>query len=240
MTFLTGKSSKAFVGQYDLSSYINTTSTAITSASNDVTTYGNDWHRRIGGLLDGSASAAGLFDETANAIDPVIAALVGDDTGSPVTLTLGSGSLGGRCRMLKGKVKSYPLDVPVDGVNTVSVEWAVDGGVDGGDILKALAAATQTGNETSVDNTTATYNGGVGHLHITAASGTGPTLTGVIGHSTDNVTFASLATFTQATQAGSERITVAVETTVNRYTRFQRTIAGTSPSFTCFAAFARR
>lgn len=240
MSFLTGKSSKVLVGQYDLSAYFNTTSTAITSAENDTTTYGNDWKTKIGGLLDGSANGAGLFDSTAGAIDPVISALIGDDTGSPVTIGIGGGAIGDRCRLLKGKVKGHPIDTPVDGIVGVNVDWAVDGGVDGGDILKNLAAATQSTNYTSVNNGSATYNGGIGHLHISAASGTGPTLTGVVAHSSDNISFASLATFTQATQAGSERISVAADTTVNQYLRLQTTVAGTTPSFTHFVAFARR
>lgn len=62
----------------------------------------------------------------------------------------------------------------------------------------------------------------------------------MVAHSSDDISFAALATFTQATQAGSERISVAADTTVNQYLRLQTTVAGTTPSFTHFAAFARR
>jgi hypothetical protein len=59
-----------------------------------------------------------------------------------------------------------------------------------------------------------------------------------IQHSTDNVTFADLITFTQATDVTSQRISVTG--TVNRYTRETRTIGGSStPTFTYAVAFAR-
>ena len=127
---------------------------------------------------------------------------------------------------------------------TANAELQPDGGVDAGDILKALAAETAATNGTGVDNGFATTNGGVLHFHCTAASGTNPTLDGTLEHSTDNISFAAVTggSIVQATAAGSQRILVVAGTSINRYTRWASTaIGGTStPTFTYAVAFARR
>jgi hypothetical protein len=103
--------------------------------------------------------------------------------------------------------------------------------------LADLAAITATGNGTSVDNAAGTTNGGIAHLHVTDVSGTTPTLAVVIQHSTNNSTWSTLASFTTATAATSERITFTG--TVNRYVRASYTAGGTTPSFTSQVSLAR-
>lgn len=244
MSFLTGKGSKVYVGQYDLSAYFQSADAEQNCQSQDTTTFGNNWRRVIGGLKDGSVSLSGLFDATALAIDPILHGLMGDDTGSVVTVGLGGGALGDRCRLIKAKPSSYPISDPVDGLITVSADLQPDGGVDAGDILKALAAETAATDQTGVDNGFATSNGGVLHFHCTAASGTSPTLDGTLEHSSDNSSWSAVTggAITQATAAGSQRVEVAAGTTINRYTRWSSTtIGGTdTPTFTYAAAFARR
>ena len=93
-----------------------------------------------------------------------------------------------------------------------------------------LAAETASTTSSSVDNTAASTGGYVVHQHVTAKSGTTPTLVTTIEHSTDNVTFATLVELASVNAVGSTRV---VGTgTVNRYRRRKSTIAGTNPSFT--------
>ena len=85
----------------------------------------------------------------------------------------------------------------------------------------------------------ATGNGGGAFLIVSAKSGTSPTLDAKITHSADNVTYADLVTFTQATTTTAEVKTVAAGTTVNRYLKAVFTLGGTSPSFTAIMGFGR-
>ena len=75
-------------------------------------------------------------------------------------------------------------------------------------------------------------------MHVTAVSGTSPTLDAVVRHSADDTTYADLATFTQATAVTAERKTVTG--TVNRYLKCSLTIGGSStPTVTAAIGFAR-
>jgi hypothetical protein len=89
------------------------------------------------------------------------------------------------------------------------VDFLSSSGLESGVILQPVAALTATGNGTAVDNAAATNNGGAGHLHVTAASGTTPTLNGKIQHSVDGSTWVDLITFAQKTTVGAERIETA-------------------------------
>lgn len=85
-----------------------------------------------------------------------------------------------------------------------------------------------------------TQAGGAGYLHCTAISLGGHTdLTVKCRHSADNITFADLVTFTGLTAIGGQRVEVAG--TVNRYlaSSFDFTGAGTGPTATFLAGFAR-
>ena len=121
---------------------------------------------------------------------------------------------------------------------SLTVETTPNDGVDHGRVVHAHTAETATGNSTSVDNGASSTNGGVASLHVTAVTGTTPSLTVKVQHSSDNSTFVDLITFTAANAAGSQRRTVSG--TVNRYVRETHTLSGTSPNFTYAAAFARR
>lgn len=67
-----------------------------------------------------------------------------------------------------------------------------------------------------VDNTTSTAFGAQAYYHLSTFTGTDITVK--IQHSADNVTWADLMTFTQATTANQfQRVSVANTTTVNRY-----------------------
>lgn len=92
--------------------------------------------------------------------------------------------------------------------------------------LAASAARTATGSGTGVELGDRSVARLV--LDISAASGTTPTLDVVVQCSSDNATWYTAGTFTQATGTGTERKVV----NLDRYVRASWTIGGTTPSFT--------
>ena len=106
-----------------------------------------------------------------------------------------------------------------------------------GKSMVAPAAFTSTSTQTSVDFGAAGTNGGGAVLHVTAASGTSPTLDAKIQTSSDNSSFSDYITFTQATGMTSELKTSA--SAPARYARAVLTIGGSTPSFTVAIGFAQ-
>lgn len=66
MAFIHGKGSVVTLGGSDLSIYSNTVEWARTGDSHDVTTFGKNSHVKQGGLLDGTATVSGIYDNTAS------------------------------------------------------------------------------------------------------------------------------------------------------------------------------
>lgn len=65
MAFVHSKNTVVKVATKDLSGYTDTSELPRTADAHDVTTYGNDSHRKAGGLLDGSFTMSGTYDSTA-------------------------------------------------------------------------------------------------------------------------------------------------------------------------------
>jgi hypothetical protein len=65
MAFVHGKNTVITVATTDLSEYTDSSELGRKADSHDVTTYGNDAHRKAGGLLDGSFKMSGTYDNTA-------------------------------------------------------------------------------------------------------------------------------------------------------------------------------
>lgn len=234
-----GPNTKVLVADVDLSTYFNSISLPAEVETADTTGFGKLAHCYISTLKDGTLSLGGFWDGAVDAVDEELAAALGSTTARAVTVGLAGLALGDIAKLMSSLKTSYETSGEVAGVVEISAEAQSAGdGMESGVALHALTAETLTGNGTAVDGAASSANGGVGHLHVTAASGAVPTLAVKIQHSADNVTFADLITFTGATTRTSQRIEVTG--TVNRYVRAVRTIGGSSPSFTYAVAFARR
>ena len=95
MSFIHGKGSVSTLGGSDLSVYGNSVEWARKADSHDVTTFGKNAHVKQGGLLDGTATIEGIYDNTATVgpravINPKIGTVVsmvwrpeGTGTGKP-------------------------------------------------------------------------------------------------------------------------------------------------------------
>lgn len=239
MALVHGRNAVVLLREYSMTPYLQNVDTSADVDIPDTTTFGNTNRQRdVVGLIDGKASMSGFWDGAAGAADELFVALVGNATAYPLTVGRNGIAVGARVQMLSVREMSYKITSPVDGVCAISVDTAGDGGIQYGVSLHALSAETTDTNADSVDNAASSANGGVGHVHLTALSGSStPTLNVKIQHSTDDSSWSDLITFTALTAVGSERKTVA--STVNRYVRALWTMTGSSLSFTFAVAFAR-
>ena len=131
----------------------------------------------------------------------------------------------------------------IDGMYTTDVgsgDAQADNGVTIGLVLNAGAYTTTGVQGTANDNSASSTGGGGAFLIVTSVSGTSPTGDIKIQHSADNVTYADLITFTQATGATSEIKKIDEGTTINRYVRVHNTIGGSStPTINAIVGFGR-
>ena len=236
-----GKNTSVLFNAFDLSNYFNQADVSVDQGTAEGTGFQPTGGARVFevGLNGGTVSLSGFFNGSANGVDAKLSSTINPSADDVVTISPeGVLALGKFCKLLASQTTQYQVSSPLDGLVTVSGSLQANSGISSGVILHPLGAETVTGNDTSIDQTAATSNGGVAHLHVTTVTGTTPSNTVIVQHSTDNSTFADLITFTAATVATQERKTVTG--TVNRYVRTKRTMSGTTPSFTYAVGFARR
>ena len=239
MSAIHGRSTSVLVNQFDLSNQLKTFSAKNAAPELECTAFQDTARQYISNFREGSLSLEGFFHQdpvALNGTDDVFQDLKDDSSPAVVTVSPEGATIGKRTLLCNAVEIKIDVSSPAD--NYISAMADFRGEVDQGVVLSAaLAAVTTTGNGTAHDNAVSSANGGVAHLHITAASGTTPTNTTKIQHSTDSSTWVDLLTFTAKTGVGSERKTVTG--TVNRYVREVHTLGGSSPSFTQLIAFAR-
>ena len=238
-TFAHGKNVNIFVNEYDFSTYFNDVSASSTVETAEVSAFGSSAKSYIVGLQDGTVSLSGMFDGTATGTDVVFSSVLGSATKQLVVVAPSGNSVGANAIVLEADDTSYEVSGAVADVVQTSAEFQSSDGVEHGKILSSGTAISSTGNGTSVDNTAASTNGGVGFLSVPTNTRNG-NITVKVQQSADNSTFTDLITFTEvtSTQKTSER--VEVTGTVARYLRVSYTVAGSTGSATPVVAFARR
>lgn len=242
MAFIHGKLTGVLWNQWNLSAYLNEVSAPTEIEATETTVFGVGSKQYIAGLADGTLSLSGLFDGADDASAELLESALAADTNG--VLTVGYGGLVdlNTCAMLEGIATSYEPSTAVADVAEISSEFQATGGVDYGTILEGLqsVATATTTNGSSLDNGAATANGGVAHLHVTANATSGNT-TVTVQHSTNNSTWADLASFTVVSTGveTAQRVAVAAGTTVNRYVRAACVTSGTG-AVVYTVAFARR
>ncbi|MGI5288029.1 hypothetical protein ACQEVF_32455 [Nonomuraea polychroma] len=226
------------VNEKHLSGRINGWTVAGERTLGETTTLLDDGAKFVPGLRSGSLTINGLFDGATGDIDDEIQSSDGALDGLLASVMPDGFTIGKPAFIATTNLSSYAIESSVSDTVSLTVEATPNDGVDHGRVVHGHTAETATGNSASVDNAVSSTNGGVASVHVTAASGTTPSLTVKVQHSVDNSVWVDLITFAAATTATSERKTVSG--TVNRYVRETHTITGTTPSFTYAAAFARR
>ena len=234
MAFVHGKNTTVIVGKFNITGNYNSVSASFNRQTVITTVFGNADDTSIAGIGSGSVALGGLWDNTAVTGSDVLLDAAMDGSQEVLSVSVqGLSSIGQRAVLLNVRQTGYPWRAPGNDAVRLNAAKEADGGIRGGVVLHQHTAETGTGNFTSVDNTGSTAFGSVGHLHVTAFSGTDAIIK--ITDSTDNSVFADHITFTTATGTTSQRSSVAG--LVNRYARVELT--GTFSSITFAVTFAR-
>lgn len=222
-----------------LAAYLRSVGLNHSDAMLDATTLADSSIVNFPGLSSQNFTMTGLFDSTtgAGSVLDEITSRLGSATAVATTVAPNGFAAGNSAWLLPALTVDYQVSSTVADLVPFTLNFGAGAAAGVGICLTALAAQTATGNGASQDNSASSSNGAVAHLHITAVSGTTPSMTVAIQHSTNNSTWSTLATFSAATAVGSQ--TLQISGTVNRYVRASFTISGTTPSFTTLVALSR-
>ena len=235
MAYVPSYKSRIFVGPLAWSGYVRGINESFDSAVLDTTTIADQDMTYIYGVNSGQVSLDMLLDGSGAAGSQFATLNTWRSTSQVVTIGVEGIAAGAPVWLIQADESNFTVNSAAEDVVSVAGAYMTDGLVGAGVVIDTLTAITVDGNGTAIDNGASTSNGGVGHLHITAFSGLTSTSV-ILEHSTDNVSFATLGTFTTATGTTSERITVTG--TVNRYVRVRDDVTGTG-SNTRIVSFAR-
>lgn len=238
MPFASAQVSRLYVGLLQFSGYTKGYNLAYQSEMLDVTVLTSTSKEFIPGQESATFNVDMLLDNAATASSQFGILYTAKSTPQVVTLAPSGTARGAETWQVQSNELNFSTTAAAADVVSATVAFQSDGLVDPGVVIDPETAITVDTNGTSVDNTAATSNGGVAHLHVTAYSGlTSNSI--ILEHSTNNSVWTTLATFTLVTGTGSERLVVAPGTTVNRYLRIRDDVTGTG-SCTRFVSFARR
>ena len=231
-----GKDIAIYLGDTDVSGFLNANAITINNELADTTAYADEDRTHLAGLITGTATLGGHFDGASGAIDEEL-------TNSLKTSTLLSvaygAALSDRWIGMQLQASDYTISPPVGDVSVVSyVAQADDAGVSRGTVLHPIAnVETGAGSETKVDQAAATALGCIAFLHVIAFTGTDITIT-IEDGATEGGAFTELVGFTQVTGITSERVKVAAAaTTPNRWVHVDWT--GTFSSCTFIVGMER-
>lgn len=239
MAFIHGRRSRLLYNGHDLSRFFREASSAQAVETAETSAFGTTAKTFIPGMESGTFSASGMFDGALDATDAVLSAVFDTDAGNLMTLAPEGLSHGKPSYSAKIRNTSYEVSSPVTDVVGTSLEAEADGGIDRGVLAAAAAAVTSAGTGTSIDNAASSTAGAVGFLHVTANTRDGSS-TFKVQHSSDNVVFVDLITFTTVAGSTTASERIAVTGTVNRYIRASHAPGGSTGSVTYTVAFARK
>ncbi len=235
MAYQPGYKSRVLVGSLAATTYLRKVAWPTTAKMLDSSCFGAQPMTFIPGQVTSVLTADGLLDPDMTS-GGLVDKLTTWTTEQSVMVGQKGLVLGDPVQMASSLKTQLSWDSASADLVTVTLGAQTNGITDYGVSLHDLTAVTADADGTAVDNAALTSNGGAGQLHVSAFSG----FSGVvikIQHSTDNITFADLITFT--TVAGTTHERIAVAGTVNRYVRASWDVTGSS-SITFAAAFARR
>lgn len=246
MTSGIGKNTRVLLNGYDVSTFLKSVKTKMAAKAHDSTTFRKNSECYIGGLLSGSINASGLLDTltelaggSVEGIHDVFRLALGGAADSVWEAFWFDDAVGSIGVGMRTKNTSYDVNDVIGDLVSCSADGTASNQWDALVSLLALAAQTNAGNGTAVDNGAATTNGGAGYICCTGPF-SGTSVQGKIQHSSDNFAsdIADLVTFTTITTANaSEVIEVAAGATVKRYLRALWTGTFTAP---LHFAFGRR
>ena len=211
-----GKDIAIFLGDTDVSQYLNANAITVNNELADITAYQKEDRVFLGGLITGVASLGGHFDNASGAINDEFENSL--KTATLLSVAYGV-ALSDRWVGMELQTSQLTTSPPVGDVVVVQLAaQASSRGVSRGTVLHPLAnVETGAGSETKVDQGAATARGCIAFLHVVAFTGTNITIT-IEDGATEGGAFAELVGFTQATGITSERkVVAAAATTPNQW-----------------------
>lgn len=240
--FRHGRGTHVFVDRYELTTFLREASAPRSVDVAETSAFGTFDKTFVVGMREGRFSAAGMFDGTPAAVDPVLAGILGQEAAVSVTYAPEDMTIGRRALVLEAEESSYEVSSPINDVVAIGTEFMASGGIHPGVILHGVTAGeTATGQSASVDNAAASTFGAIANLHMIANDRNAGSIVVKVQHSTDNSVWNDLITFTSVNFATLAAQTLAVAGTVNRYTRAQWTVtSGATGSYTFAVAASRK
>lgn len=251
MAFVFGTNTRVWMDGYQAACVINEISQEAELDEAEVTTLCSTLKDYIPGLAEVTIELEGYFDTNtaspATTMEALFHSKISSSEVFPVTFAPdGGGDTGDGVYMMNGFIQEYTIENTVDEAAAVEATMRCSSSLARGLIVeRGTVARTATGNAGTtvgtdvLDNGASTADGGIAVLQVFAVTGTTPSATILLQHSADNVTYATLGTFSAKTAVDGEYLTIAAGTTVNRYLRASWTISGTTPSFNFNLAFKR-
>ena len=228
----------------DLSGELSNVDLQYSCETPDSTTFGDITRRRLPGLLDVAATQSGYWDSvsTSDSADKDMFEEVAATSGL-MTMSDSGGTLGDVSFAFKTQTATYSPGGAIGEVFAFQLQINGDGVLSRGSVVEnsvftfvgvTQGTSLQKGAAASPDTTTST-------LHVTAASGTTPTLDVTVdSDDADASPFASgvtRLTHPQMTTVGANQQTL-VGAVTDDWWRYVITIGGTTPSFTIFGSLA--
>lgn len=236
MSKLIGKDLRVLLDGYNISGDENALTIDANVDEVEATGFGDQAHNFALGLYAPTTQVNGYFNPATNANHDRLKALLGSNTGGVLSAQVGQGTnpaIGDPAWGMLYVESKYNVSGTPPAMIATQASFAARGSTKAAAWGNVLQVGITTSNttittNTGVNNGAASANGGVAILHLLGAMTTG-TAAIVVEHSTDDVTYVTLATFAADGSAVlGESQTVAAGTAVRQYTRARHTLGASA------------
>ena len=189
------------------------------------------------GFKMGNATASGIWDydqTNADEIHNILTSAFENGTENIITSSLATLAVGGDAIMMNAIETSWAINPELGQLIMCNADFQANNGVYFGKWIFSNSVASTTTNGAGQDNAASSANGGFVQVHYQASTASAGTM--ILQHSTDNSSWADLATISLSGTTDSD--SAFVSGTVNRYVRARCTATGGTATFQ--VAFVRR
>jgi hypothetical protein len=218
-----GRKTRVYINGYDLTGFYRKAESELTRDVAEASPFNVDDKVYVAGQKDASISLEGMFDGAVAGIEEVLHTALDQDPTTIVIVPQGD-VLGNVAYGMQSLETKFSVDASKEDIVTLANELQSTIGRDRLLVQHALSSEVATGQAASIDNGAQTTNGGVAYLMVPDITGI-TNLAVVIEDSADNVSFATIGTFTGVT-ADRNAQRLAIAGTVRRYTRTRWTFTG--------------
>lgn len=241
-----GKDARVYLGKRDVSGDLQSIDFSVNMETHDVTSFAsNDYREFLPGIGSWEASINGFYESNSGVSSTTIERQFEDILGvsqtegiSALSIYYGDADAVGDTGYITGNGTLNKFNFPITVADIIKMSGTVQGrgkpGVQAV-LLHPLFTDSTTTTGTSFNGTAQSTSGGIGTIHVTAATGTGGDVK--IQHSTNGSTWVDLITFTTISNVATCE-SIYVSGTVYQYLRTLVTPNATS-SITSVIGFSR-